>query len=77
MEKVACVRDKRQVLLDLIKNSAGSISEMACGDYAENSDKCDRLGKLIAPNIKQKYKSFLMILIQLLDSMEEFSLLSW
>ena len=68
--KDGCTEDVTTKILDFVRNVLSGIVDVACGDFTENSDKCD---KLIAPPKKNKsektYINFFIPLIELFQSL--------
>ncbi|CAG2178734.1 unnamed protein product, partial [Oppiella nova] len=66
-----CTEQHLNLLLRQSEQVSNGPMNMACGDYNEESDRCD---KLVIPKRQQDEplpKSFLMPLVELFDSFEE------
>ncbi|XP_054155358.1 uncharacterized protein LOC128953859 [Oppia nitens] len=67
-----CNEKHVQTLSDLMRNIAGNVVNLICGDYVEGSDKCTQLGPAPKKRKTQKRtKSFALPLLDLLASFPE------
>lgn len=71
----ACLVPNRDRLLAILQGAISGVSDLACSEYTESSDKCDRLGappKPEKPN-KKTYHAVVLVLIDLIVSMKNFA----
>ncbi len=71
----ACLVPNRDRLLGILQGAISGVSDLACSEYTESSDKCDRLGeppKPVKPN-KKIYHAVVLVLIDLIVSMKNFA----
>lgn len=70
-----CLQPHRDRLLSVITGAASGISDIACGEFTDSSDKCDRLGSPPIPEVpnRKKYHALVLVLIDLVVSMKNFS----
>lgn len=71
-----CLRRHHDYLMDLSRSFITSISDIMCGDYNEDTDRCDKLGPPPTPktfNSKQ-YKTFIWVMTDILASMKTLTL---
>lgn len=76
IDSQSCLAPHRDRLLGVIQGVTSGVSDIACGEYTDSSDRCDRLGpapKSAKPNKKQ-YHALVLVLIDLLISMKSFAL---
>lgn len=67
-----CLRTHHDYLMDLSRSFITSISDIMCGDYNEDTDRCDKLAPAPAPeklNTKS-YKTFIWVMTDILASMK-------
>lgn len=74
LDKFPCARKDREIILDFIRGLSGNMIDVMCGDYNETTNKCSELKVPHIPSVKVKrdYKTFIFVLIDLVESMEDF-----
>lgn len=73
MNKVSCMRPHAGQLMDMIRSMSGSMSDMACGEYNDQTDACEKLGpppKQVKLN-ENVYKSVALVIIELISSIKD------
>lgn len=75
LNNVPCIRPYANMFMDIFRGASGQMVDLACGDYNEQTDACERLGpppKPVKPN-KNRYKTAALVLIELLASIKDAS----
>ena len=73
LNSVACIRPYVPMLMDLFRGASSSIADLACGEYNEGTDACEKLGpppKPLKPN-RNRYSTVALVLIELLASIKD------
>lgn len=80
MSELSCMTDEgKNAILDLVKSISADLTNFACGDYTEESDKCSTLAPLSKKDydpkqkMDKKLKSLLFAMLYMVESIEKFS----
>jgi len=78
----SCTAQYSELYHDFIRAIFGSFTTVMCGEYNESTTKCEELGPIpkikknaVSKNlIRDDFNSFVFVLLDLLESMENFEL---
>jgi len=72
LTSIPCMRAHVPTLMEYFRTGTGSITELVCGEYNDQTDACERLGRPPTPTEKHESKRYLTptsLLIDLIESM--------
>lgn len=66
-----CTETNLEIIDRFVDSVAGNSLNILCGEFADGSDKCNKLDKLPKSKNSQKYKSFFIPAIEVLSSLPD------
>ena len=76
LESVPCIRKHKELMLDFVRGIFGSMVDIMCGDYNENTTRCEELEPLPKSrnHSRKQYNNFVFLMIDLLDTIKSFDI---